>query len=254
MNKKYFNDIYYDIIDFYYWEPQDLGKIKNPKNKLNSPEKVMKHVLKMEVSLNHIFNIFFSLAPKSFFNHFFKQAFGGYQNDIFIEDSDDAVMILKEAVQPDFFFVGGKQVIAIEMKIKYDSDLEQLMKYLLLNVIYQEERKITLPYKILFLGPGKFENLWKDSYKNVDELKNAFKNYKFPRKTKKGNITLKEYIDKINLLLNRCEISYINYNDFFRILKKEQKTGSEVYGKLLDGIVKELINRKLINPYGRIRQ
>ena len=196
MDKKYFNNIYYDVLAFYFWEPQHLGKKKNPDNKLNNSDKVMDHLSKMEVSLNHILSIFFSLAPKSFFNYFFQQAFNKYQNDSFIEDSD-FVGEIGEAMQPDFFFVGSKQIIAVEMKINAISNLEQLMKYLLLNVIYQEKKKTSLPYKILFLGPGKFEDLWEESCKNTIELKKAFKNYKFPAETKKGEIKLNKYISRI---------------------------------------------------------
>lgn len=49
---------YYDVMEFYYWEPQHLGKIKNPKSQYSNQLKSLEHIQNMEVSLNHMFNVF----------------------------------------------------------------------------------------------------------------------------------------------------------------------------------------------------
>ena len=49
----------YEIYDFLYFEPQHIGKIKNPKTTYNSSKKMIEHIKNLEVSLNHILNLFF---------------------------------------------------------------------------------------------------------------------------------------------------------------------------------------------------
>ena len=52
--KSSWNNEYYDIMNFYYWEPQHLGKIKNPNSKIQSIHDALSHIAKMEVSLNPV--------------------------------------------------------------------------------------------------------------------------------------------------------------------------------------------------------
>ena len=66
--KSSWNNEYYDIMNFYYWEPQHLGKIKNPNSKIQSIHDALSHIAKMEVSLNHQFNLFFQLLPSVILN------------------------------------------------------------------------------------------------------------------------------------------------------------------------------------------
>lgn len=244
---KHFNELYYDIMAFYYYEPQHLGKKKNPDNRFNTYNKVMDHIMEMEVSLNHILSIFFFLAPASSLDRFFQKVLVDCPTDSYIDDSD-FVSEIGDATQPDFLFVGSKQIVALEMKVGAKSSLEQLMKYLLLNIIYQEKKKTKLPFKLIFLGQGDFKDLWEEVFPNVAQLKKAFKKYSFPAITKKGNIKLKKYEAKIRHLVEECQIEFINYKDFSRILLDEQKHNkNEIYAKLLAGIISELRERKMID-------
>jgi hypothetical protein len=55
-------------MNFYYWEPQHLGKKKNPNSKIQNISDALDHISKMEVSLNHQFNLFFQLIPAALLN------------------------------------------------------------------------------------------------------------------------------------------------------------------------------------------
>ena len=78
------NDEYYEIIDFYFWEPQHIGRSKTEKSRYKNMEDVKNHILNMEVSLNHQLNIFFRLAPEDFINKLVKNYFHNSFDDKYL--------------------------------------------------------------------------------------------------------------------------------------------------------------------------
>ena len=56
-------DSYYEALEFFYWEPQHIGRKKNVDSEFNTIEKVVKHLRRIEVTLNHNINQFLILAP-----------------------------------------------------------------------------------------------------------------------------------------------------------------------------------------------
>ena len=58
-------DSYYEAVEFFYWEPQHIGRKKHVPGEFNTFEKVHKHLRQMEVTLNHNINQFLLLAPES---------------------------------------------------------------------------------------------------------------------------------------------------------------------------------------------
>ena len=88
-------EIFYEIYDFFYFEPQHLGKIKNPKTKYDTHTKVMEHLKGMEVTLNHITNAFFTFLPSRFLHKFFETSL---QKPLWIDKYDVFVDSLKNAI------------------------------------------------------------------------------------------------------------------------------------------------------------
>ena len=99
------NSEYYDIVEFYYWEPQHLGKIKNPFTRYRKIQEALSHIQNMEVSLNHQFNIFFMLAPCDFVNGLVKNVFDENINDTLkiMNRYDIRELISDTFMQPDIF-------------------------------------------------------------------------------------------------------------------------------------------------------
>lgn len=116
----YWDKIYDEILAYYFWEPQHLGKVKNPKSNINNYSRLIEHSKKLEVSLNHQLSLFFSLVPNNFIVKFFNRSFVKQFDDKFtfdIAEINEFVVGLKDFSQPDFWFVGDKNIIAIEMKL-----------------------------------------------------------------------------------------------------------------------------------------
>lgn len=163
-------DEYREIVEFYYWEPQHIGRAKGTK-RFNNPDEMYEHINKMEVSLNHILNIFFSLYPI-------------HKIDCF--DADESHTMLsawqlellqreqKTATQPDMFFQSKTKNIAIELKTGSKSNLGQIVKYINFNQ--------TLPgssekeFELVFLTPqSEISKIFKEKYQSEAEIQKALR-------------------------------------------------------------------------------
>ncbi len=152
-------DSYYDALEFFYWEPQHIGRKKNIAGEFNTIEKVTKHLRKIEITLNHNINQFLLLAPKSlhrcifatFFEKDFDSPFDMHGRGI------DAHFELIGAMQPDFLFISNNEVLSIEMKVAAKSSIDQILKYALLGLAIEIKEDSCKDHYLGFLGAGDFQ-------------------------------------------------------------------------------------------------
>jgi len=245
---------YYDIMEFYYWEPQHLGKIKNPKSRYNNEKKALQHIQNMEVSLNHMFNIFFRLAPSSFVNQIITNCFGKNIQESFTLQSRYDILKFSSLVQPDLLFSSETTNFSIEMKIGAKSSLSQVYKYALLHWLEQQHSNTQKKSLLLYMGKGNFDDLWVESFAGVDELKKQVVSLDISKlKTKavkKETIPIDWY--EIQNMLNDTNIVYCSYSEFSTLLRKfsaqilDKSDESETIHKLFSGLYLELERRELI--------
>jgi hypothetical protein len=247
------NALYDEILAYYFWEPQHLGKIKNPNSDITSYLKLIEHSKKLEVTLNHQLSFFFSLALKSFIREFFSEAFNTTINDDFVFDPshmNSLITELKDLTQPDFFFVGENNIVAIEMKIDAKTSLEQYMKYLLFNMLYQAKMGTNKQFWLLFLGKNTPEKLWTEGFTTFEQAKEAFKLLDLPAKSNKGGIHLQEIKPSLNELSDNTTVSYTTYAQLQSLIHNKiellsQDDSSYSYSRLLNGMADELKSREL---------
>lgn len=249
------NKEYYEILEFFFWESQHLGKKKNPESNLQGIEQVFAHLRRMEVTLNHQFNLFFTLVPRSLLRDFFKHVFGHPFDDEYVFDSQETrkfVSMLGSVTQPDLFFVGRQSLVGIEMKVSAKSSLDQCMKYFLLSLLEGEALKNQKIFHLLFIGKGNFSNLFEERFESVGELQKAFAAFSMPDTSRNGGIDLKRYHEKIRKLAQKAEIAYISYGDMYNFFKEEREkyaggnNGAETVCKLIDGLLDEIRARELL--------
>lgn len=242
----------YDIYSFLYREPQHIGRMKNPDSRYDTYDKAMAHLKNMEVTLNHMTNIFFTFLPSKLLHTFFETVtnkplrFDEY--DVFVRSLDAVVENIWDVTQPDVFFVGAKNTISIEMKIWAKSSLEQVMKYWLLHHLEQKTSWVQKDHHLIFLWKWTFESLWQQKFQSVDALKNAFTSYEIPKVSKKWWVQLHEYHDAIREMVRTMTISYLNYEDFEQFCHSSLPWVTNDYQttKLLSGMIEELKDRDLI--------
>jgi hypothetical protein len=244
---------YYDILDFYYWEPQHIGKIKNPNRKHRTYEDIFDHLGKMEVSLNHQLALFFNIVPESVSNGLLKRMTDGQAKDKYVYESEKTSKIiekLNDFTQPDFLFEGKHSLLAIEVKLDSRSSLDQLMKYLFLFVLLKKKLKHVNRFSLVYLAKDEFSGIWEQEYKDKDELLEAFRNYEMPDCTAKGDINIKPYKKAILKVIEETDIHFVNFRRFSSYLDLEKKKlGRSELGKgwlkFIEGMQSELKRRKL---------
>lgn len=245
---------YYDILDFYFWEPQHLGKVKNKKRKNKTYTDIFNHIAKMEVSLNHQLALFFSIIPETVLNSLLNEITKQNIKEKYIYESYTTIKIIEDLndfTQPDFIFEGRNSLLAIEVKLDSTSNLDQFMKYLLLYVLIKKKVKTIKKFNLIFLAKDGFKNIWKQNFKDKNELLKEFKKYKIPNHTTKGGIEIRPYKSEIRNVMKDTTISFINFSDFSQLLDKEKdKFKNKELGlswiEFIEGLQKELINRKLV--------
>lgn len=251
----YWNKIYDEILGYYFWEPQHLGRQKGDKNifKITDYKKLIEHSKKLEVSLNHQLSLFFSLAPNDFVLKFFNKVFAQQFDEKFvfdITDIGDFVVGLKDFSQPDFWFIGEKHIIAVEMKLEAKSSVLQFIKYLTLNLLYQESKKINKEFHLIYLTKNGIENLWDKRDINLENLSDKVRDIDLSAFKGKGSIKLEPYRQQVLSLMLDTErlVAHTDYQSFGDLLKQElDTTENEIFRKLLLGIIDELKDRNLIS-------
>jgi len=244
---------YYDVMDFYYWEPQHLGKIKNPRSKYHNPQKSLEHIQKMEVSLNHMFNVFFRLAPSNFTNNLLAEVCNICIEDKFSMCGSDVVMGFSKSVQPDLLFTSDDTNFSIEMKIRTKSSLEQVYKYALLHWLEQQHSNKNKQSVLLYIGIGSFQNLWSDKFISeqnlIDSVLSSDLNVLKSRVEKFENIDINW--TEVDSILSNTIIRHCTYDDFNNLLNKYIKSSIvetisyETLTKLFNGLSLEMKRRRL---------
>jgi len=256
---------YYDVSEFYYWEPQHLGKIKNPKSRYNNQQDVLNHIQNMEVSLNHMFNVFFRIVPSKFINTLLDETCNidtspvirtDVQDDFYMQGRYD-VLKFSKLVQPDLLFTSEIANFSIEMKIGAKSSLEQVYKYALLHWLEEKHTGIKKESVLLYMGvKEKFSSLWPEQYSNPDEVIQAaleldIDNLKL-RASKTESVEVNW--DEVKDILKRTNIGYCSYPLFCTILdvqkhRIQNESNSheckEMTRNLFDGMWSELSRRGL---------
>ena len=239
---------YYDVMEFYYWEPQHLGKIKNPKSRYNNQFKSLEHIQNMEVSLNHMFNVFFRLAPSSFANSLVNATCNTAIEDKLSMLGRYDVREFSLVVQPDLLFISKSTSFSIEMKIGAKSSLEQVYKYALLHWLEQQYSGVERQSILLYIGKGEFQDLWVEKFTNPQEVISAAISSDISKLKLRANKV--ESIDinwsEVKTILSNTTIGYCNYTGFNDLLSKNSDSNSsETEVKLFDGLSSELQRREL---------
>ena len=247
---------YYEGLEFFYWEPQHLGR-KRAENATMYFADVRKHLRSMEVTLNQLMLQFFSLAPPSFRNRVFEKAMG--QQPVSGEFSLSGWQLGDgwpkwSTCQPDFFFTAPSEnrTVSIEMKTTTKSNVGQVLKYALLALAAEQKLgQEGMKHSLIFLGPTSFASLWasKDSIKSVGELRIATSQEQVAFIEKRPK-EVRELMSRFCEIVSTLEFGFINYAEIAELLTDEYESAkasaSEIHGRLLDGMLGELQRRKLV--------
>ena len=247
-------DEYYDSLEFFYWEPQHLGKKKHDNAEFKSLKHVRKHIRNMEVTLNHNIQQFFSLAPFDLRNNLFLQFFNRDIPGTFALDERnvDKKYNLVNSTQPDILFTSPNTTVSIEMKVGAKSTVTQVLKYVLLGLAIELIDGVKRTHYLGVLGPGTFTRQWKEAFAFPEDLRVALNSADAQKFLDKQPVHFRSHKERFAEILSGLVIGFQDYEKFAEVLLKgspnpEDKTnGAEVYRNLISGLVGELKYRKLV--------
>lgn len=244
---------YYEILEFYYWEPQHLGRSRSSRARYENPEQALAHVQNMEVSLNHMFNIFFRLAPDEVIHELMTESLG-------CEDLEPKRLLTRrdisefcQLVQPDLTFQSVDTNFSIEMKLKAKSSLEQVWKYALLHYLADTHDGNTRSSYLLYLGKSRFRGLWRQPISDIEDLVQAALTEdirELRAKVKEAENVAVDW-NLVRQVLEQTRIGYWTYVDLAAFLNNTLGSDRSTSGpaqsfmKLTTGLADELGRRRL---------
>jgi hypothetical protein len=243
-------DVYYEAVDLYYGEPQHFHQKSYEGAKTKPRIAAQEHVKRIEVSLNHQLKQFFAIAPRSLRNRLFEKAFGpSISGEFEMVGADyDGRYDLRNATQPDFLFLAHDKCVAIEMKIRAKSDIEQVLKYALLALAV-ERKEHSRENLLLFMGKGSFSSLWREGFASVEDMRKKLESEK-PKFMAGLPERFQGHKDRFEEIVSKLSFAFVNYSELAGMLDADAppfdgSKGSEVYRNLVDGMVGELGRRGL---------
>jgi hypothetical protein len=247
-------DSYYEALEFFYWEPQHIGRKKHVSAEFDTLDKVTRHLRRMEVTLNHNINQFFLLAPTALRNELFRELFARTFDRPFVMRGRgvDAEFELVNSMQPDFLFASDTELVALEMKVRAKSSVSQVLKYALLGLAVEMRVGAPRHHYLALLGAGEFANQWQEQFASIAELRHAIASTDLASFLSKQPIRFREHQARFNEIVEHLHLAFINYPRFVAFLRSaapppsDESPGAEVYRKLISGLLVEFNRRQLV--------
>ena len=200
-------DEYREIIEQYWWEPQRFGRAATNPKKFPTADAMWKAVAPLEQSLNHLLNLFFALFPLE------KLDLGvdhdGYEM-LSSRRLDELERDMQNVTQPDLYFVGTGSHLAIELKTKSRSSLDQVKKY----IAFHDFIDANIPLKLVYLTPHvNIIGVFKERFTTESELRDLLS-------------------DEEN---NRLQISFMSIRTF-NVMLDELNPDTPIEKKLISGL------------------
>jgi hypothetical protein len=244
---------FYEALEFFYWEPQHIGRRKYADADFDSIDKVKDHLRRMEVTLNQNLQQFFLLAPqqirRGLLSTLFERHFG--HDLVMYGRAVDGELELMSSMQPDLLFVSDREVAAIEMKIGAKCSVEQVLKYALLGLAVELRVGEERDHHLALLGSGNFVSQWTERFASIDALKLAVAAVDSESFLGGMPARFRDHKERFKRITRQLRLAYINYGSLGDYLKQampplsDHSPGAEVLRKLITGVVEEFRVRQL---------
>jgi len=246
-------DSYYQALEFFYWEPQHLGRQSKVSGKRLSIQTVNQRLNSLEVTLNHNLDQFFRLAPRALTRRILHSALGrSGANQLQMHGrSIDTDFALAGSVQPDFLFESSEEVISIEMKIEAKSSISQVLKYALLSLAVELERREARQHFLVYLGREKFSRLWREGFTNPSDLQVVLADIDVASFLEKQPVRFRSHAQRFGEIVRGLAVGWLSYTDLAEHLvacmpaPSDESDAAEVYRNLLGGMLYALSSRNL---------
>ena len=159
----YWTDLYYDVVEHYFWRPQAIGRIADR----TKPAKNWGHwkdkLASQETPLNHIIDFLFHIAPQDLLDHvisaLLKREVTGLQLVTLTGD-----IVNNNIVHPDVVVSSASALVFVEMKVDSQSSIDQFAKYAIAaHCIMQDEPQLESVDLIVLSRDADHNRVWKNA-------------------------------------------------------------------------------------------
>lgn len=171
----FWTDLYYQVVEHYFWSPQAIGRISNP----NKPGKPWAHwrntLASQETPLNHIIDFLFHIAPDDFLDSITTALLGRTTKGFNLVEASQGTLDAN-VVQPDMILCNGNELVFIEMKVDSQSSIDQFIKYAIASAcIRTEEESIESVDLIMLTRKADHAYVWKNAKRYKIECEDSLK-------------------------------------------------------------------------------
>jgi len=212
MRRSSWIDEYYETFELLFWEPQHIGKQKNPDSRLRRPADVLARARRVEVTLNQQLSMMLSLLPERWVDGLLEFLTGRKpESPVALNSPETRKLraVYGNVTQPDIASFGEGEVLAVEMKVDARCDLDQVRKYLLLAALEGAEVPADTRFGLGFLGPRDCRSFFREGFADVEEVRAAVLSRPIPDSL--GNMATAPHADGIREIAGRCSLQYRSY-------------------------------------------
>ncbi len=235
-----------------YWDPKLIGRVPAIPAVFANDTEMLGNLRRMEVSLNHMLALFFSLAPQDYIR--------GLEGEVFGDSTGQAYRYVgifelrrtapHDPTQPDVFLVSADTCFSVEVKIGTKSYLEQVVKYALLHCDYEKRMGTTIKSRLMYLTPRPLPKTWIENFPDMVSMHAALEHFDYPaflRKSKMAEFLSPDELKAASLSMKVSHVSFDWLNEFTKAYATSVSTDhpySDMVKKLLDGLLHEFESRR----------
>ena len=252
----YWTDLYYQVVEHYFWRPQAIGRISDP-SKPAHPWKHWQDKLKsQETPLNHIIDFLFHVAPQDMLDRVISALLGRTISGLQLVAPSDGT-IEGNVVQPDIIVSNATALVFVEMKVDSQSSIDQFTKYAIAaHCILQDEPQIKSVDLVLLGRHTDHGRVWKNAKRlgvsNERSVREAALRGLEHDPSVWGQRGVQSYLksnpDALPHLCKHVKAMGLRLTDYavleaaLRAYAAEEKTVE----RLIDGVLQEFARRKLV--------
>jgi hypothetical protein len=161
----YWTDLYYRVVEHYFWRPQNIGRKSNPEGTPKAWKHWKDKLQSQETPLNHILDLLFHIAPEQLLDRVVSALLQRQICNLRLVAPTPGT-IDYNVVQPDIIVSNSAELVFIEMKVDSQSSIDQFAKYAIAaHCIVQDEPQITSVDFILLTRHPNPQRVWKNAKK-----------------------------------------------------------------------------------------
>lgn len=250
----FWTDLYYKVVEYYFWSPQVIGRISNPAKSAKPWLHWRNSLSSQETPLNHIIDFLFHIAPDEFLDSIIKSLIGRDANGFSLVEPSPGTLDAS-IVQPDMILCNKKELVFVEMKVDSQSSVDQFIKYAIASAcIRADDPSIRSTDLVMLTRKADHSCVWKNAARlgiGTDEaLRSIAKSavddesilcQRGVQKYFRANPHAKE---EIALQIDRMRLHMVDYS-----VLKEAMTAyvsrEKSLSNLINGVIEELGRRSL---------